>query len=152
VIRLHGEGRDVSASTDAQGVARFDGLVPGPLSLGVRTETSTESEPLHAVATSGSATEVRAILVPGGHVALKLERSDGVALASATHYPIEIRDASGAPWEWADAQDRPDGFVVFGPLRPGTFRVRARFGAKIAEASVSVAIGEVRELVLREPD
>ncbi len=138
--------------SDDAGVARFEGVSAGPATITASTAAEVERDPVRLVVESGRSIETTITLVPGGRIALKLQKSDGTDLAEAFHYPIEILDGSGTPWRWSNAEDRQDGFVRFGPMRPGTYTVRTHFGKKRAESQVVVTAGGERDVVLREPD
>lgn len=137
--------------TDAAGATRFDGLTPGRVTITAATHELVEREAATADVAVEGANEATVVLVAGGRFAVKLLDSRGAALASAMHYPVEVLDATGARVRGTMRRDAGDS-TSFGPVLPGTYTVRVRFGAKKTEATVSVAAGTEREVVLREPD
>ena len=138
-------------STDSAGMVRLDGLAPGAFTLTARTATDAEREPVRVVAAKEGTVEARITVVPGGHIALRLERSDGVPIAQPFGYPIEVRDADGNVWSTVLFNVRDGGVLEYGPMRPGVYRVSVRFGAKQTEGVANVQAGAESALVLREP-
>ncbi len=137
-------------ATDSAGAVLLTNLRPGLLTLSARTKTDAERESVQVVAALERTAEATVTLIPGGRVALRLERSDGVAISQGLSYPIDFLDESGQIWR-KSLTDIRGGVLVFGPMRPGAYTVSARFGTKQAEARVEVVAGSESEVVLREP-
>jgi len=140
------------ARTDAAGVAQLGDVPPGEVTVQAWSELEMTREPVRAVATRDTPTEVSVQLVAGGGLLLRFVRKDGSAVLEPWTVQHGVSDADQKPADGTWREPREGGALPKGPLAPGRYDVWARIGTSDVKASVQVTAGVEVEVTLRDPD
>ncbi len=153
LVRILGE-EGSGQPTDRDGIARLSLPRSGEIAIGARNESEIEAVPVRVVAIAGQRVDATLRLIAGGTLVVGLERRDGTPVLDPISWPVSVTDAAGRNLAVDYAVTRAPRVqrLLYTPVRPGSYTVRARFGQRIVEAHATVTAGDEREVVLREPD
>ncbi|MCP3919599.1 MAG: sigma-70 family RNA polymerase sigma factor [bacterium] len=143
------------ATTGPDGRVLYSGLAPGEYTLIARRGELASEESKRITVPSGGTAEATLELAPGTIIAVRLKDSQGEPTAAT----VRVVDASGRPLESFFGPDDLQRFLTsgrsphelfYGPLAPGTYRVRAEgVGGGSANKRVRLRGEPEKRVVLR---